>query len=359
MQLPFDLVITTNSPGEMSTWVKPIIKAIRAVNSTIRIIVMILPCRFASGKEVEIAKAIDGVAYVLSSREVYQYILLNQLAYQPALRGCVLFLGGDLLFSVVLKWKFGYKAIAYTEGLIQYRRAFYRFYTRDIDGDLMLDSIEPENKLSVKSTKKKVMIILPGSRPYQFKHVLPLFLDAVKPFLNEWEIVVKISEHIRYSEIKLPVPHIGISFSEAEDNELFRKADFALTIPGTNNIMLSGFHVPALIVVPLNFTREVYLDGFAGFILNLPVLRNYPKQWILRQVNKKIKFLCLVNRKEGRLIYPELREMLTAEWITERIRQIFDTQEYNDISERLAGITPIKGVKDKIVRDVFELAFGG
>ena len=57
---PTDVVILTNGPGEVATWVKPVVQAIRRqaqsgskpdATAVLRISVMLSPCPHASGQE--------------------------------------------------------------------------------------------------------------------------------------------------------------------------------------------------------------------------------------------------------------------------------------------------------------------
>ncbi len=56
-----DILILSNGPGELATWVRPVVKALREQlgddRSAVRISVVLSPCPNASGKEAEIAQS--------------------------------------------------------------------------------------------------------------------------------------------------------------------------------------------------------------------------------------------------------------------------------------------------------------
>ncbi len=55
---PIDIIILSNAPGEVTTWVRPVVRALRAKlgndRSSVRISAILSPCPNASGKEVQI-----------------------------------------------------------------------------------------------------------------------------------------------------------------------------------------------------------------------------------------------------------------------------------------------------------------
>jgi len=66
-----DIVIVTNSPGEIAGWVMPVVKEI--VQSD-RIIIFIPYCQYASGSEKKIVASIPGVNYVFGPQEHLKFL---------------------------------------------------------------------------------------------------------------------------------------------------------------------------------------------------------------------------------------------------------------------------------------------
>ena len=67
----FDILILSNGPGEITTWVRPVVKALRNKlghdRNNIRISVVLSPCSNASGKEADIALSYPEVDRVQSA----------------------------------------------------------------------------------------------------------------------------------------------------------------------------------------------------------------------------------------------------------------------------------------------------
>lgn len=75
----YDVIIITNAPGELSTWVKPVVKRIGETLLGARIIVSLVPCPYSSGEESKIASEIPEVAYVLNADETSLFLLTKKL----------------------------------------------------------------------------------------------------------------------------------------------------------------------------------------------------------------------------------------------------------------------------------------
>ena len=75
----FDLVILSNAPGEVSTWVRPVVKCLREQlgdrNDKVRISVLLSPCPHSTGKEAEIALNYPEVDRVLPPDRFFSFLL--------------------------------------------------------------------------------------------------------------------------------------------------------------------------------------------------------------------------------------------------------------------------------------------
>src|SRR5581483_4154522 len=90
-----------------------------------RIVVMLVPCPYASGREVEIASSFGEVDLVLSPREFLGYLLGQTVSkYVPSARGVVVFLGGDYWHALLMSRKLGFPAVAYTDRPSSWGRYF-------------------------------------------------------------------------------------------------------------------------------------------------------------------------------------------------------------------------------------------
>jgi len=118
----WELVITVNSPGEVSGWLAPVLDRIRLIREDAatgagwdcRVTVFVPPCPFASGAECRVIQAIPGVDLVAGPAETSAYLLFGKKpqGFSPLPRGVVLFLGGDLAYAAILARRLQYPALA-------------------------------------------------------------------------------------------------------------------------------------------------------------------------------------------------------------------------------------------------------
>ena len=92
-----ELFILTNSPGEVSGWVRPVVSALRSGGFPAKVFVAVLPCQYASGMESEYAKEIVGERSVFTFKELWK----TASAVRNKKR-LVLQLGGDPFFGALL-----------------------------------------------------------------------------------------------------------------------------------------------------------------------------------------------------------------------------------------------------------------
>jgi hypothetical protein len=66
-----DIVILSNGPGEVTTWVRPVVKALAQVlaKNSVRISVLLSPCPHSTGQEARIASSYQEVDRVLPAAE--------------------------------------------------------------------------------------------------------------------------------------------------------------------------------------------------------------------------------------------------------------------------------------------------
>jgi len=164
-----DVILTTNSPGEVSAWVKPVVKKLNELNIEKSIYVFTPPCVFSSGKEGDVLTNLDGVTATFNSRQYLKYILFNIKpdGFDPSPNGFVLFLGGDFMHAVFLGKRLNYPIYSYTERDYGFTGSVSRFYLSD---NSIYDKLKSE-----------------GVNPNKLKVVGNLMYDSVNPDLNEVE----------------------------------------------------------------------------------------------------------------------------------------------------------------------------
>ncbi len=354
----FDVFITTNGPGEIATWVTPVVKELKSRRDDIRISLFIQPCRFATGTEEEIALNIPEIDYVFRTTDFKKRLI--HLPFHHSKKGVVIFLGGDLFSALLLKLRYGYKAIAYTEGDQSWKFAYDAFLTRDIDGDLMYAYFEHTHidEAMVRTLRRNTNIVFfPGSRPEQFKYLFPLFQRVARFIPPDYTCLFNVSAFIPDAMIEeFTLDHqVPPKLYKGKSPELMKSAALAVTIPGTNNIQLAYLNIPSLIVFPFNYPEVVQFKGLLGAIMNLPFLKTTGKKWLLGYLDKKVKFTSLVNVKEKKLLFPELRGTLTEEQIASEITaQVRNYSQLREIQKTLSTLNKKSDALDLICYKVKE-----
>lgn len=116
-----DILILSNGPGEITTWVRPVVQALRQQlgcdRTLVRISVVISPCPNASGSEAAIALSYPEVDRVQAAENFFPFLLSGKTAENWDWRdkGVVLFLGGDQFFTVVIGKRLNYRTVVYAE----------------------------------------------------------------------------------------------------------------------------------------------------------------------------------------------------------------------------------------------------
>lgn len=138
-----DVVILTNGPGEVATWVKPVVAKLRrtAENDAIdmRISVVLSPCPHASGGELQLLQSFEEIDRCQGPEGFFSLLLLGRTrdGWDWRKRGVCIFLGGDQFYTLVLGWRLGYKTLIYAEdaarwpGYVLIRGWIYAAFTRD------------------------------------------------------------------------------------------------------------------------------------------------------------------------------------------------------------------------------------
>ncbi len=128
-----DILILSNGPGEVTTWVRPVVKALRQILSDdrnqIRISVVLSPCPNSSGKEADIARSFPEVDRVQAAEHFWQFLLWGKTFenWDWRKRGVVVFLGGDQFFPVVVGKRLGYRTVVYAEWDARWHNLIDRF----------------------------------------------------------------------------------------------------------------------------------------------------------------------------------------------------------------------------------------
>ncbi len=114
---PYDILILSNGPGELTTWVRPVVLECRQQLPQARISLMLSPCPHASGQEVHLATTFIGVDRIQDADSFWAFFLTGETeeAWEWAPHGVVLFLGGDQFFAIWASRILRYRTVIYAE----------------------------------------------------------------------------------------------------------------------------------------------------------------------------------------------------------------------------------------------------
>ncbi|MEP0959728.1 lipid-A-disaccharide synthase [Leptolyngbya sp. FACHB-1515] len=127
---PIDILILSNGPGEVATWVRPVVRSLRQqFAAQARISLVLSPCPNATGREVAIAQTFPELDRIQGAAHFLPFLLTGKTAenWDWHDRGVVLFLGGDQFFSVVIGKRLGYRIVVYGEWETRWHRWVDRF----------------------------------------------------------------------------------------------------------------------------------------------------------------------------------------------------------------------------------------
>jgi lipid-A-disaccharide synthase len=399
-----DILILSNGPGEVTTWVRPVVKALREQLghdiSQVRISVILSPCPHASGKEAAIALGYPEVDRVQAAADFWQFLLWGKTAENWDWRnqGAVVFLGGDQLFPVLIGKKLGYKTVVYAEWSARWHNFIDKFAImkaqvaknvspKYIDkftvvGDLMLEAAENEITSKIENPKSQINIIgiLPGSKAAKLTQGVPLTL-AIAEYIHS---------KLPQAKFFIPVaPTLDLStladFAKPENNPLakafnFQGADLigdnlvtstglivalksenpayhllsqcsiCLTTVGANTAELGALAVPMIVLLPtqqLDAMRS--WDGLPGILANLPGVGSSFAKLINWWMIKNKGLLAWPNIWAQAEIVPELVGKLQPETVGKMVLDLLENPEkLAAIRDKLRSVRGEGGAAEKL-----------
>lgn len=380
-----DIILITNGPGELSTWVKPVVRQLRAEMPTARLTIALVPCPYASGEERRSIEAWGLPIRVWDPTDTVRFLLGGRMPSRDPLRdyGTVIFLGGDQAFGVMMSRRTGYPLLSYTETtgrwapwverfLASDRKVFLNLRNKRIHprklamvGNLMVDAVRPTydpNEVRARlglSSEAPVVGLLPGSKPFKVKYITPLLLKAVELMWEDdpsiqfvlhqspFTPLSQLAETLKDERLQAVTGGCGGRLVSVKDQTYIVTpngaqirilgpefnyqgmsiADLALTVPGTNTAELAILGVPMLVLLPLNKPEEIPLDGLAGHIGGLPLIGKPLKRMVVNALAKRLKLIALPNQRAGSEITPELKGVITPQEVFTASKALLDDAE--------------------------------
>jgi lipid-A-disaccharide synthase len=255
-----DILILSNGPGEVTTWVRPVVKALRQKlgdeRSLVRISVVLSPCPNGTGKEAAIAQSYPEVDRVQSAEHFFPFLLQGKTAenWDWHEKGVVVFLGGDQFFPVVISRRLGYRTVVYAEWDTRWHRWIDQFgvmkpeiiadapkkyaHKLTVVGDLMADvgigdwelgignpeDLGSTTSYPVPSPQSQIELIglLPGSKSAKLAQGVPLTLaiaECIHRARPQTRFVIPVAPTLEYSTLA--------RFADPQQNPLIQQLGWA------------------------------------------------------------------------------------------------------------------------------------
>jgi len=352
------IVLVSNGPGELSTWVRPLAEQLHrlqplrprdpAAPCSLRLV--LVPCPNATGAEHRVAQDWGLFERVLPASRFW-WLLLRPRRHGPwPERGVVVFLGGDQFWTVLLSARLGYRHLTYAEWVARWPRwndriavmgptAAGRLAPRwrqraTVVGDLMAD-LSTLARQDDPLPPGDWVALLPGSKRAKLLVGVPFLLEtadrlaALRPgcrFLLPVAPTTSVRELLAYGGPSNPLNrHQGAGEPQLRGDEILTAAGtrilvlerhpahaalsqcaLALTTVGANTAELGALAVPMIVLVPTQHLAVMQAwDGWMGLVARLPLLRPLVGVALTAWRMRHRGFLAWPNISAGRAVVPE------------------------------------------------------
>ena len=366
---PVSIVLVSNGPGELSTWVRPLALRLHrsmplrpaVAGAACSLQLVLVPCPNGTGREHHAARAWGLFERIVPARQFWG-LLLRPRRFGPWSRqGVVVFLGGDQFWTVLLSARLGYRHLTYAEWVARWPRWNDRIAAMGplaagglaprwaerctVVGDLMADLSESARS-DASLPEGEWVALLPGSKRAKLRVGVPFLLEtadrlaALRPgcrFLLPLAPTTSVEDLLAQAGEANPIARtyragvprlLGPDLLETPAGTRLRlvrehpahsalsQCALALTTVGANTAELAALGVSMLVLVPTQHLHVMQAwDGLAGLVGRLPLLRwlfgVLLTAWRLRHRG----FLASPNIAAGRMLVPERVGAITPESI--------------------------------------------
>ena len=411
---PLAVVIVSNGPGELSTWVKPVINELNKINETLpeknilnfSLRLVLVPCPNATGKEFAVANSWNQFELITNSKSFWKLLIKPCSFAQWPKKGIVIFLGGDQFWSILLAKRLGYINITYAEWISRWpqwtdeivamnekvKEEIPKRYKNkcQIIGDLMAD-IKLNNEISLKDPKKQHIVFLPGSKKSKLAIGIPFFLEIadyiaeknqninfiipIAPTTNKSEYLFFQSERnpiAKYYSSKIKTiknikdPNFDYVIETSKNTkiylvnkhpcyEILKECDLAITTVGANTAELAAIALPMLVVLPTQHLNMMNAwDGIFGVIGKISFINKFLTLTLKYLYFKKKQFFAWPNIKAKKMIVPERIGNISPRKIAEEVLLLVKNgDQLKSIRENLRKERGRKGATKKLAYIIF------
>jgi hypothetical protein len=396
------VVLVSNGPGELTTWVRPTLRAWRLLDPSAHVSIALIPCQFASGGESELARTFDADAvttpaeYLRAAATGRAPSALQGGADEP---GVVLSMGGNGALAAALGRRLGYPVMRYS--FVPYlARGIERLFVHDEGtlrkarrlgvparrveaiGNLVADALEHSDPAPDPGAPH--VLLFAGSRDAFAVHLIP-FMIALADALHArypgarlvWPVSSLLSDDAiaagiagRHAdtlggvagrregdEVVAPGGARVQMVSEAERPAQLQVATVAVTIPGTNTLELGIAGVPSVVMLPMNRPEIIPLEGPGHWLSLLPLIGTPLKRFAVRLFVERLDYpVSLPNQFSGESLMVEVTGVVAVDDVAAAVaRLVDDTDDRARRAARLRETMPGPGAAERLVRRVYEL----
>ncbi|GAB4229972.1 MAG: hypothetical protein Kow0049_11670 [Stanieria sp.] len=405
---PVDILILANGPGEITTWVRPVVQALRQelnlspVSECLkaRISVVLSPCPHSTGQEAAIAKSYPEVDRVQSAEHFVSFLLSGKTAdnWDWYDRGIVIFLGGDQFYTLIIGRRLGYQTLVYAEWEARWYRWLDHFavmkpevmakipakyhHKFTVVGDLIADIGQRSQTNNL--PPKPIVGLLPGSKPAKLAQGIPLCLAIAEKiqtrrpditFIIPVAPTLSLTTLAQYSDrVFNPIINQlgGVGGYLSLDRSVMittggtkiklvtkfpaydelTQCQLCLTTVGANTAELGSLAVPMIVLLPTQQLDAMRAwDGLPGILANLPGIGSGLAKLINWFVIRQKRLFAWPNIWAKTEIVPELIGHLQPEEIAEMVLDYLDhPAKLQSIRDRLIAVRGKKGAAQKIAR---------
>ncbi len=410
------VVIVTNGPGELATWVSPVVDELNKIKNslcdndkldfTLRLV--LVPCPNATGKEFIVANSWNKFELITKSKSFWKLLIKPSSFANWPKKGVVIFLGGDQFWSILLAKRLGYLNITYAEWISRWPQwtneiaamntkvkqlipKRYKYKCKVI-GDLMSD-ITINSEITNKNKENNYIALLPGSKKAKLSVGIPFFLEIADHIAKKNQninLIIPIapttdkSEYLFFQSERNPIAKYYSSKIKTIKNikdsnfdyvietakntkiylikkhpcyEILKECDLAITTVGANTSELAAIALPMLVVLPTQHLNVMNAwDGIFGLIGKISFINRILTFIVKYFYFKKKKFFAWPNIKAKRMLVPEMIGNISPKRIArEALLLIKNKDQLKSIKNNLQKERGEKGAAAKLASIVVDL----